>query len=50
MPSEILCFCDSLFYMTVYLLEIETSLVVFIALKMFFFYDCVFYLKSVGYI
>ena len=49
MPSEILGFCGSLVYMTVYLLEIKTSLVVFSAFKCFF-HAFVFYLKSVGYI
>ena len=33
--------------MTIYLLEIKTSLVIFSALK-YFFYDFVFYLRSVG--
>ena len=51
MPSEIVGFCGSLFYMTIilYLLEIKTSLVVFSALKLFFYYSYVLYLRLVGY-
>ena len=47
MPSEILGFCSSLVYMTAYLLEIKTSLVVFSTFKLIF-YAFVFYLKSIG--
>ena len=49
MPSEIVGFCGSLVYMTIYLLEIKTSSVVFSVLNCFF-YAFVFYVRSVGYI